>query len=82
MADQQSLFDAGERFEQHPNATPAPIGSGPDGETCRTCRHYTRVQHHDYTYRKCGKLEPLWTHGPGTDIKASWPACREWEQEG
>ena len=51
-------------------------GTGPTGQTCRACAHYTRVQGHgDRFYRKCGLLEAQWTHGPGTDIKAGAPAC-------
>ena len=61
-------------------ATPAPVGSGPAGETCKTCRHYALVKYHDYTHRKCGLMKSDWTHGPGTDITASYAACRAWEE--
>lgn len=60
-------------------ATPAPIGSGPAGQSCRSCSHYTRVRHHDQTFRKCELMRGDWTHGPGTDIKASYAACRLFE---
>jgi hypothetical protein len=52
-------------------------GTGPAGETCKTCAHYTRVQHAK-VYLKCGLMRSVWTNGPGTDIKASSPACEKW----
>ncbi len=60
--------------------TPDRPGTGPVGETCKTCLHYCRVRYRDKLYRKCGAIEFRWTHGPGTDICASWPACSSWEQ--
>lgn len=73
------LFDIGEtRPQRRTRGTPYPVGSGPVGETCRTCRHYT-IKQMAGTYRKCGLMERYWTKGPGTDIRASWPACKAWE---
>lgn len=60
------------------NGYAAPPGTGPAGETCRTCRHYTRKRM-SKVYRKCGLMAQHWTNGYGTDIKASAPACRRWE---
>ena len=56
---------------------PAPIGSGPAGETCGTCRHktYKRLAK---AYMKCGLMQAHWTGGAGSDIKARWPACAQW----
>ncbi len=54
-------------------------GTGPANETCRTCKHYTLVSGHSKEYRKCGRMERRWTHGPGTDILARAPACSGWE---
>ncbi len=54
-------------------------GSGPKGETCGTCEHYTRVHRGAGVYRKCGLMEPSWTRGGGTDIKMKSPACSRWE---
>lgn len=59
--------------------TPAPIGSGPDGATCKSCAWFRRVPYHDKTFLKCGRMEFRWSHGEATDIRASWPACREFE---
>ena len=56
-------------------------GTGPAGETCKTCVFYTIVKPGANKFRKCG--HPIsrkhWTHGPGTDIKASDPACHFWK---
>lgn len=54
-------------------------GSGPEGETCRSCKHYTRI-HYAGTYLKCKLMEAHWTHGPGSDIRAKDPACKFWER--
>lgn len=58
----------------------APPGSGPAGETCRTCAFYSGVRHAK-TYRKCLLMRPQWTGGPGTDILARSPACTHWRKE-
>jgi hypothetical protein len=63
-------------------ATP---GTGPAGETCKTCLHYTHGRNSDgrgKKFPKCGLMRPIWTHGPGTDIKASSPACAKFEPAG
>lgn len=58
-------------------ATP---GTGPLGETCRTCKHLVRKQF-SRAYLKCALMEAVWTGGPGTDIKAGSPACAHWERK-
>jgi hypothetical protein len=75
-ANQQELFDVGERTVLHTKTTctPAAIGTGPKGETCRTCRHKIRVG----GFLKCGLMERHWTHGAASDLKARWPACWYW----
>jgi hypothetical protein len=79
----QNLFGEEVAIER-PRKTPkpkghaAPPGSGPAGETCRTCEHYTRRHFHDYVHRKCGLMKARWTKGPGSDIRAKDPACRLW----
>lgn len=61
----------------------APPGTGPEGETCKSCKHLVRVETGARRiYRKCGLQRHRWTHGPGTDIKASALACRCWEEKG
>lgn len=56
----------------------APPGTGPAGETCRVCLHYRSVNGGSKTFPKCDLMKAVWTHGPGTDILARAPACREW----
>jgi hypothetical protein len=53
-------------------------GTGPQGETCKTCEHLVRKQMAK-TYLKCGLMRAHWTGGGGTDVRASDPACREWK---
>lgn len=53
-------------------------GTGPDGETCGSCRHlYRRAM--SKTYLKCGLMRAYWTGGEGTDVRARDAACRRWE---
>ena len=56
-------------------ATP---GTGPAGETCRSCKHKTKQRGIVGHFLKCALMENHWTHGCATDIKAKTPACREW----
>lgn len=56
----------------------APPGSGPAGETCRSCAHYRSVNGGSKNFPKCELMRSVWTHGYGTDILARAPACREW----
>lgn len=57
-----------------------PPGSGPAGETCKTCAHCCRVEGGANWYHKCDLLKFRWTHGPGTDVKAKSPACELWKK--
>lgn len=76
---QHELFNAGPRTKLRPGATPAPIGSGPEGETCRGCRFKVKVGSNCGAYLKCKLMEALWTRGPASDIRAKWAACSEWK---
>lgn len=66
------------RRKTEPKGYAAPPGSGPKGETCKSCAHYSGVQLAKL-YRKCGLIRERWTGGPGTDIRAGSPACAFWE---
>jgi hypothetical protein len=90
MSDQQKIFDDVLGFvtllersicRRGRYSTPHCPGTGPLGETCGTCRHLDRVEHHDKHYLKCGLMSKLWSRGPGTDIRAKWPACKSWEKK-
>lgn len=77
--EQRQLFDAGEVIPHSfgANATPAPVGSGPAGETCGSCRWLVRREYREKRYLKCGLVEE--SRGAGTDIRAKWAACRQWQ---
>lgn len=55
-----------------------PPGTGPAGETCRTCKNAVYHQM-SKRYWKCLLLRAVWTSGPGTDIRLKSPACKMWE---
>jgi len=59
-------------------ARPAPIGSGPDGEKCGTCKH-GRGTGRAGKYKKCWINYHNWSCGSGTDIKWKHEACSYWE---
>jgi len=58
-----------------PKGYAAPPGTGPEGETCKSCEH---SYYHEYAkrYWKCALVKP--TRGIGTDIRLKWAACRHW----
>src|ERR1043166_2106187 len=62
-----------------PRGHAAPPGTGPAGETCKTCEHYT-LRKWAKAYRKCGLMREHWTSGGRTDIRARDPACRLWKK--
>lgn len=52
------------------------VGPGPPGKRCKHCHfHYTKGR--SKTYHKCEFQGD--TAGPGTDIRANWPACSKFE---
>lgn len=53
-------------------------GTGPVGETCRSCKHYFRNDLFNKVYLKCGLMQWAWSRGAASDIKASSPACANW----
>lgn len=57
----------------------SPPGTGPVGETCRSCLHYRSVCGGSKNFPKCNLRRATWTSGYGTDILARAPACRMWE---
>lgn len=53
-------------------------GSGPAGESCRTCAcAYQRSMARSYW--KCALVKA--TGGPGTDIRLKSPACSQWRKK-
>lgn len=64
-----------------PRGYAAPPGTGPEGETCKTCKHIYRNQQAK-VYLKCWLTRACWTGGGKTDIRARAPACSKWEKAG
>lgn len=56
-------------------------GTGPEGETCRTCANLARTLGTQRAYLKCGLMRAKWTRSRGTDVLARDPACKFWEAE-
>lgn len=65
------------RLQERPKGYAAPPGSGPSGETCKTCAHSYRRESGAKAYRKCDLVRA--TKGPGSDILLRSPACSRWE---
>lgn len=62
------------------NGYAAPPGTGPEGMTCKDCRHKLSMGHgHSKRWIKCELRRATWTGGEGTDIRASAPACSKFE---
>lgn len=61
-----------------PRGYAAPPGTGPAGETCKTCTHLT-YKALGKNYPKCLLREATWTGGRATDILVNAPACQKWE---
>jgi len=59
----------------------APPGTGPEAETCGSCKHICRKGGVAGHYLKCGLNEANWTGGYGTDIRARDAACKRWERD-
>ena len=79
LTEAQALVLLKKRRTTLPRGHAAPPGSGPAGETCRTCEHFAR-RRYAKTYLKCALMKAHWTGGPGSDIRAKDPACRLWEK--
>lgn len=56
-------------------------GSGPAGETCKTCAHCHRLRAGNKAFYKCGAHRPYWTHSVGSDIRLKSLACLLWTQK-
>lgn len=58
-----------------------PPGTGPEGETCKTCKYIGAKGNVAGRYLKCGRMFAKWTGGRKTDILAGSPACSGWEAQ-
>lgn len=68
------------RRDPVPSGHVAAPGSGPAGETCRSCAHLARVEY-ARDYLKCGLNRHNWTGGRKTDVRAGDAACSKWESK-
>ena len=57
----------------------APPGTGPVGETCKTCAHICVRGFVAGRYLKCLRARGKWTGGRKSDILAGSPACSGWQ---
>jgi hypothetical protein len=67
------------RRQTQPKGYAAAPGSGPKGETCKTCAFSVHREGGAKSYPKCLLAREKWTGGPGSDIKMSAPACGMWK---
>jgi hypothetical protein len=67
--------------DETPKGYAARPGTGPPGETCRTCAHCCARSGDRKTFYKCELLKHLWTNSYGTDIRLKSPACAKWEND-
>lgn len=75
---ESALAKRGPKHKRHGYA--APPGSGPTGETCKSCKNLTRKVLAG-TFLKCALMSAHWTGGYGTDVLARSPACRRWDKK-
>lgn len=68
------------RRDPEPRGYAAQPGTGPAGETCRTCRHNVTTQYTAMAYHKCELMRAVWTSGRATDILVRSAACSKWER--
>jgi hypothetical protein len=73
-AERRRLFPRG----PIPSGYAASPGTGPEGETCGSCKHLFRNQLAK-TYLKCSLMRACWTGGRKTDVLSRSPACKFWE---
>lgn len=68
------------RGRLHPEAT----SGRPGAPTCGSCRFRRAVSRGpDREFPKCHFAYPVrMNNGPGTDVKASWPGCVDWQDKG
>jgi hypothetical protein len=76
-AERRRLQASHNRSKPRSRGYAAQPGSGPQGETCGSCEHLIRHRT-ARSFWKCDLVK--WTHGPGTDIRRSTPACSRWEK--
>lgn len=74
---QMSFAKRGKHYVE-PRGYYAPPGTGPEGETCKTCKHHV-VRQYSKRYHKCALAQARWTGGRSSDILTRAHACKGWE---
>lgn len=78
--EQQRVAGNPDRRYRNARGSAAPIGSGPPGETCASCKNcYLHHTNGAKRWYKCKLLKP--THGAATDIRLKWAACSRFEKK-
>lgn len=62
--------------DETPKGYAARPGSGPAGETCKTCASACRT---GGRYWKCAVIKHNWSRSYATDIRLKSPACSYWK---
>lgn len=60
-----------------PTGYAAAPGSGPLGQSCKSCRHMKRVGL-VRAFRKCDLMREFWDGSRKSDVNSSSPACCRW----
>jgi hypothetical protein len=81
MRGQRALGPKGGKHYVKPWGYFAPPGTGPAGETCKTCEHLVMRGNVAGRYLKCRRAQAKWTSGRKSDVLAGSPACSAWEQQ-
>lgn len=55
-------------------------GSGPDGETCKTCGHCCKLHRDGWAGYKCAVIRHRWSRSPATDVALRSPACEAFQK--
>jgi hypothetical protein len=53
-------------------------GTGPEGETCKTCDCLVLKDGYSKRFYKCRLMARVWTGGKKTDVLVRSPACSQW----
>lgn len=81
ITDMEKVFGAKEsplKGRKLVTAYPAEPGTGPSGETCKTCKFKVKIRMGGVWY-KCEKMRPHWSCSARTDIKMRSAACSYFE---
>ncbi len=80
MSTEPDLFGHAPQKPQKRNwslCVPAPPGTGPEGQTCQSCRFCNKSKPGRKTVYKCALVKA--TRSENSDIRLKWAACRRWQ---